>query len=833
MILALRLARRELRGGAAGLRIVLVCLALGVAAIAGVGSLRAAIDAGLADQGRALLGGDLEISGGAQPLPAALRSWFLARGAQLSDVVELRSLLTGPHGERQLVELKAVDPAYPLVGAVDLAPAQPIGQALAGGGIVAERLVAERLGVAPGAKLRLGDATVTLRAILNDAPDQIGGRILLGPQAIIARATLPATHLVVPGSMVNYALRIALPKGTSVAATRAALRAAFPDTGWRIRDEQQAAPGVQRFIGRTALFLTLVGLSALLVGGIGVATGVRSWLEGRARSIAILRCLGAPSRLVFSAYLIQALALAAIGVLAGVIAGAALPWAAVAALGSALPVPPRLGLYPEPLALAALYGLLTAVCFALWPLGRAARIPGAALFRDPTLPQRAAGRGRLLAVNAVFGLALAALVIGASSDRRFALWFVLAAGITLAAFRLGAAALAGAAARAPSLPRFWARLGLANLHRPGSPAGLMLVAVGIGLSTLASVALIEANIRHELLAQLPANAPSFYFIDIQDSQMPDFLRLARAQPGVSAIHHVPNLRARIVSVAGVPASRVRATSDTRWALRGDRGLTFAATPPPGTHLAAGHWWPADYSGPPLVSMDAHIAAGWGVRLGDVIRMNVLGRDIDLRVASFRDIAWQRLALNFAFVASPGLLSGAPHTNVATLRVPPSGAGGVLRAVTDALPNVTGIDVSQVLAQVAQLIGQIGTALGGAGAITLVSGALVLAGAVASGQRRRIREAVVLKSLGATRAQIRGAWLVEFGAIGVVAGVLAAAVGTATSWAVLRFLMHTDWRFLPGLLAMTVFGCVALMLAFGYAGTSAALRVPAASQLRNE
>ncbi|HEX4260949.1 MAG TPA: FtsX-like permease family protein, partial [Acetobacteraceae bacterium] len=670
MMLALRLARRELRGGASGLRVVLVCLALGVAAIAGVGSLRAAIDAGLADQGRALLGGDLEISGGAQRLPGALRSWLRARGARLSDVVQLRSLLTGPHGERQLIELKAVDPAYPLVGAVDLSPAQPIGQALAGGGIVAERLVAEKLGVAPGATLRLGDATVTLRAILTDAPDEIGGRILLGPQAIIALKTLPATHLVVPGSMVNYALRVVLPKGTDIAATRAALRVAFPDTGWRIRDEQQAAPGVQRFIGRTALFLTLVGLSALLVGGIGVATGVRSWLEGRARSIAILRCLGAPSRLVFSAYLIQALALAAIGVLAGVIAGAALPWAAVAALGSALPVPPRLGLYPEPLALAALYGLLTAVCFALWPLGRAARIPGAALFRDPTLPQRAAGRGRLLAVNAVVGLALAALVIGASSDRRFALWFVLAAGITLAAFRLGAAALAGAAARAPSLPRFWARLGLANLHRPGSPAGLMLVAVGIGLSTLASVALIEANIRHQLLAQLPANAPSFYFIDIQDSQMPDFLRLARAQPGVSDIHHVPNLRARIVSVAGVPAARVPASQDTRWALRGDDGLSFAATPPPGTHLVAGHWWPADYAGPPLVSMDAHIAAGWGVQIGDVIRMNVLGRDIDLRVASLRDVAWRRLSLNFVFVASPGLISGAPHTNVATLRVPP-------------------------------------------------------------------------------------------------------------------------------------------------------------------
>ncbi len=833
MILALRLAWRELRVGARGLRIVLVCLGLGVAAIAGVGSLRAAIDTGLSDQGRALLGGDLEINGGAQQLPAALRRWLLARGARLSEVVQLRSLLTAPDGERQLVELKAVDPAYPLVGTVDLAPAQPIARALADGGIVTERLVADRLGVKPGDRLRLGDATVTLRAILTGAPDQVGGRLLLGPRATIALATLPATHLIVPGSMVAYSVRVAMPQGTDVTAIERGIRTAFPDTGWRIRDARQAAPGVQRFIDRTALFLTLVGLTALLVGGVGVATGVRSWLEARARSIAVLRCLGAPSALVFSVYLLQVLGLAALGVLAGVVVGAALPWAAVAVLGSALPVPAQLGLYAGPLALAVAYGLLTAICFALWPLGRAARIPGAALFRDPTLPQRVAGRGRLLAVNAAVAAGLAGLVIGASADRRFALWFVLAAAGTLAAFRLGALVLAEAARRAPRLRRPWARLGLANLHRPGSPASLILIAIGIGLSTLAAVALIEANIRHELLAQMPANAPSFYFIDIQDRQMPEFLRLARTQPDVSDIHHVPNLRTRVVSVAGVPAAQVRATPGTRWALRGDLGLTYAAAPAPGTRIVAGRWWPADYAGPPLVSMDAHIARGWGVKLGDVIRLNVLGRDVDLRVASLRDVAWRRLALNFVLVASPGLLSGAPHTNVATLRVPDAGAGHLLRVITDALPNVTGIQVSEVLAQVAQLLSQIGAALGGTGAITLASGALVLAGAVAAGQRRRIQEAVVLKSLGATRAQIRAAWLVEFGAIGVVAGVLAAAVGTAASYAVLRFLMHASWRFLPGLLALTVLGCVALMLAFGYAGTAAALRAPAAPRLRNE
>jgi putative ABC transport system permease protein len=302
---------------------------------------------------------------------------------------------------------------------------------------------------------------------------------------------------------------------------------------------------------------------------------------------------------------------------------------------------------------------------------------------------------------------------------------------------------------------------------------------------------------------------------------------------VTEVRQVPNLRARIVAVNGVPADQVKATPDTAWALRGDRGLTYAAAPPSGTHIVAGQWWPPDYDGPPLVSFDANLARGWGVKVGDTIRVNVLGRDIDLRVASLRDIAWQRLSLNFAMVASPGLLAHAPHTHVATLRVPDSGAGALLRAVTDALPNVTGIRVADVLAEVAQLLRQIGAALAGTGAITLASGALVLAGAVAAGQRRRIQEAVVLKSLGASRAQIRAAWLVEFGIIGAIAGVIAAAIGTAASYGVVHYLMRADWSFLPGVLAATVAGCVALMLVFGYAGTASALRAPAAPWLRNE
>jgi putative ABC transport system permease protein len=250
-------------------------------------------------------------------------------------------------------------------------------------------------------------------------------------------------------------------------------------------------------------------------------------------------------------------------------------------------------------------------------------------------------------------------------------------------------------------------------------------------------------------------------------------------------------------------------------------------------VVAGTWWPADYAGPPLISLDDGLAKGWGLKVGDTIRLNVLGRDIDFRVANLRAIDWRALSINFTLVASPGLLEHAPQMHIATVREPASADAALLRAVTDALPNVTGIRVADVLAAVAALVGKMAAALAAAGSVTLASGALVLAGAVAAGQRRRMSEAVVLKTLGATRAQIRATWLVEFGAIGLCAGIIAAGIGTLASWAVMRFVMQAPWAFLPGRLAATVGACVALMLVFGFAGTEAALRVRPAGYLRNE
>jgi len=833
-MLAWKLARRELRGGVRGLWIVLACLALGVAAITAVGTLRTGIERTLAAEGRTILGGDIEVLGDARPLPDALHIWLRDRGARLSDVVTLRSTLVAPaSGERMLVELKAVDGAWPLVGAAAARPPMSMADALAGRGALVEQLALDRLKLAPGDSARLGETTVMVKGALTNEPDRVADPSIFGPRLLVSLATLQAAQLLQPGAFATHHLRAALPPGADVARVIADLRAAFPDTGWRIRDAHDAAPGVVQFVDRTTLFMTLVGLTSLLVGGIGVANGVRAWLQARARGIATLRCLGASGRLVFAVCLIQVMALALLGVLAGLVAGVTLPAAAVALFRGALPVVPQIGLFPRPLALAALYGVLVAASFALAPLARAMRIPGAALFRDDLQPASVPMDRLVLAANVALALALIGLTVASSGAPGFALGFCAAALATLALFRVGGSALMRVAAAVPASRRVWARLGIANLYRPGATTPLMLVSIGLGLSTLAAVALIQGNLRRQVAEQMPAHAPSFFFIDLQDAQLPRFRSILGGIKGVGAVSDVPSLRARMVAVKGVAVDRLKVTPDSAWALRGDRGLTYAGAMPADTRLVAGRWWPADYAGPPLVSFDANLAKGWGVGIGDVLRVNVLGRDIDLRIANLRDIAWRTLGINFTMVASPGLLAHAPHSNIATVRSTPAVEAQVLRAVTDALPNVSGIRVADVLAAVAKLLGQVAAALAATGSLTLVAGALVLAGAVASGQRRRIDEAVILKTLGATRGQIRTAWLVEFGVLGVVAGLLAAGVGTLASFGVLRYVMHADWSLLPGTLLGTILASLLIMLVFGFAGTEAALRVKPAPLLRND
>jgi putative ABC transport system permease protein len=839
--LAWRLALRDLRGGTRGLVIVLLCLGVGVAAIAGIGSLRAALGQGLAEDGRAILGGDLALSTGLAPFPPAVEAWFTGRGARVSESVETRSILVAPSGRRLLVAAKAVSPGWPLIGAVSTTPPGQFAGLEKGAdgrpGLLLDPTGAQTLGLKPGDRVRLGGVALAYRGVIADSPDRIADSRLFGVKAFVSLPALSGTPLVAPGGLVSYEMQVALAPGPalpgSLHATLAALKAQFPHAVWRIRTTGDAAPDLSRFVDQAALFMTLLGLAALLVGGIGVANGVEAWLTARARSIATLRCLGASARMVSTIHGLQLAVLGVPGILAGLALGALVPALVLPILRGRLPVPHHVGVYPGPLLLAAVFGLLTGTIFALRPLRRAAAISGAALFRDAALPARVPWSPVAAGAEALLVLALIGLAALSVPRAELALGFCAGAIGTLLLLRGIAAVIRWLLPRLPKPRSIAVSLALRRLAGPGSPLPLMLMSAGAGLTVLVAVAEIRGNLIAEFTGELPRAAPSFYFIDIQPTDLPTFAAVVRATHVAHDLHELPTLRARILAIDGTPAGSFHPKGGSDWPLRSDIGFTYAAAPPPGTRIAAGRWWSSDYLGPPEVSFDAGIARAWGIGVGDSLTVSVLGRRFDLRIASLRDIHWQSLALNFLLIATPDPFAGAPHTFVATLKADPGQEGTVLAAVTNALPGVTGIDVGQVLAALNGLLGQIGTAVSLVGLVALLAGGLVLVSAIAAERERRIAEAVVLKTLGATRAQIRLAWLTEFAVAGGMAGLTAAVLGDGAAALVVRRVFHTDWHFLPGIMLLTVVLSILAMIVLGFVSTERALRQPAAPRLRME
>ncbi len=839
LVLGWRLARRELRGGLKGFRVFLTCIALGVGAIAAVGGLGQAIVTGLDAEGARLLGGEVDLRLLQRPATKDQRAYLEAQSRTLSETVKMRAMArpAATRDKRTIVELKAVDAAYPLLGSLDTDPPQPLIGLLGRGdgvwGAVVDANLMTRLGLGLGDTIRVGAATFQMRATVVQEPDRVASLFSFGPRLLISATALAATKLVQPGSQIRFHYRLLMKPGVRAEDWSGRLEAAFPTAGWRISTPKDAAQGVRRFIDRMTLFLTFVGLTVLLVGGLGVTSAVRSYLDGKTATIATFKCLGAPGRLIFTVYMMQILALGAIGVLIGLVIGIGAPFALIETAGRQLPVTPVAGIYPGVIATAAAFGLLSTVTFALLPVARARTVKAAELFRARVAPIAGdAGKGFIAATILGVGM-LAALTLLTASDGVFAAWFIGGAVAVLVLLRAAAALVMAAAARfKPFTSGPW-RLAQANLHRPGSSTPNIIVALGLGLSVLVAIALIEGNMRRQIEEQLPEKAPAFFFIDIQADQGAAFDAAVTAIPGTSGYMRVPTLRGRIVRIAGTPVENANIGHGSRWATHGDRALTYAAQPRDGTKVVAGEWWPADYAGPPIISLDSALAKGFGIGIGDTLTLNILGREVTAKVASLREIDWRSLRFDFAIIFAPGTLEAAPHTSIAAIEAPRDQEEAVERAATDAFPNISAIRVRDALQAAARILEGIGAAVTGTAALTLLAGAIVLAGIIASEHHRRVYDAVVYKVLGASRRRIVGIYLLEYGALGLITAAAAAAIGTLTAWAVIRFMMGAEWSFLAGVVAVTTGLSLAVILTMGLIGTWRALGHKAAPLLRNE
>ena len=838
MNLALRLARREMRSGLGGFRLFIACLALGVAAIAAILSFSRAIEEGLRADAREILGGDVAVSLLYREATPEQTAFLQSQGAfvrWIDSRAMARPVKTD--GRPTLVQLKAVEAAYPLYGTLDLKADGSLADALAKRdgvwGAVVEEAALQRMNLALGDRVKVGDVTLEVRDVIAREPDRgLNAFASLGPRLMIPFAAVIESGLVQPGSLLNWEYRLKLAPGGSDLATLATLQNRFPDAGWRLRGVADAGGGIRGWLDRLTQFIGLVGLASLLVGGVGVGNAISSFLASRLHTIATLKCVGAPERLVFATYFLQLAALSILGVAIGVAIGAALPFLAQALTADLLPVRARVGFYFRPLAIAAIFGLLVSLLFALVPLMRARRVPAATLMRGAVVTQGRLAWRDALAIGAV-AMVLAAFTIFTSDSRRIAGWFVLGAVGAFIAFPLLARLVMLAAARTGKPRLAGLRLALANLHRPGAPTPIVMLSLGLGLTVLVATALIEGNLRDQLMRRIPGDAPAFFFVDIQSTQMPAFEEALAAVPGAGALDKVPSLRGRIVKIGGKPVAEVEVPPESRWAVEGDRGVTYSATPPEGSRIVAGEWWPPDYRGPQLISFDEALAKSFGLGLGDTITVNILGRDIEARIASLRRIEWTTLAINFVFVYSPGTLDKAPHTFLATVKATPAAEDAVFKVVTDQFPNVTVVRIRDAIETATNVLGNIGLATRVIGFLSILAGVLVLAGAMLATQRRRVHEAVVMKVLGATRARIAGIFAWEFAFLGLATALAALALGTLGAWLVVNRVMGLDWTFLPGVAVAVAVGAMTLTLAFGLAGTLAALRQRPLALLRNE
>lgn len=794
--LSLRFAARELRAGVRGFRIFLACLALGVAAIAAAGSTAEAFRQGLASQAREILGGDLSISIQQRRFTPAERQVLEKTGKVVFSVAS-KAMAEAPSGDRRLVELRGVGPGYPLAGKVTLTGAASVDEALAVrdgvAGAAVEQALLDRLHLRLGDRFLAGNLPLVARAVLLDEPDRLSRGFALGPRVLTGMKAVEGGGFLAPGLPFGETARVALPPGADLQRSKSVLVQAIKGAG-RVRDRDDAAPGIHRLIDQLEYFLGFIGLASLVAGGLGVFGAVSAYLEVRKPAIATLKALGAEGALVRDVYLIQIGALAAMGVALGLAVGAAAPLVLGAMVKDQLPIPALFAVYPWPLAKAAAFGLLSAAAFSLAPLGRARSTPPASLFRSDLSGALKIGPEIVGAVLAAVGLAAMAVVTAPTP---------LAAGIMIAgvavsfgllwALGWGAAVLAGKARNGARGPL---RIGLANLSGPHSAARTAAPAIGLGVALLAAVVLIQSSLLKQVSEVAPQTAPALVFTDLSGDRAQAFDgEVARAfgQPLTPDIYlRAPFVTGRIVAVRGAPIVLDRIPKSERWAYDNDISMSALGPQPANAGIIEGRWWPAGYAGPPQVAMDVDVAKGGGVKLGDLVTFGVLGQEIEARVAVLRKVEFGGFGASFPLVLNPSAFEGASLRQVAIAKASKVQEAAVIRALGANFPEVNVISVREQLEAATDLFDRLALAVRAAAAVAALAGLLVLTGAIAARARARTREAAILKVLGASRLQILAAYVLEYGAVGVIAGLAGVGLGYAAAWPVVVKVFQAQW-----------------------------------------
>jgi putative ABC transport system permease protein len=838
---------RETRGAAGKILFFTTCLAVGVAAVVAVAGLSNGIDRGLRREARQLLAADLSLRAD-HAIPAIVTQAVDQLVARRPGVVtaSLRELATvvsipgsgGAPGPSALVLLKAVGVGYPFYGAVTTSPALPLASLLdADGALVAPELW-DKLHLAQGSVIRIGGREFVVRGRILSEPDKVNVSLTLGPRVMLSLAGFERTGLEAFGSRIDRVILVKLGTGATAADAESAartLRAAIPETsGVRVQTYSDAQPALRDGLKWASRFLGLVALVSLILGGIGVAQTVRAWLDSRVDAIAVLKCLGVRPREIVVLYTVETALLGLAGSAAGVAIATAILAIAPRFLAGLLPSVPIDTWQPAAGLRGLALGTGVALLFSVAPLSALRLVPPLRVLRRDAEPLRSGPLARTAVALALFAGVFGAAYVQSSSVR-VALGF--AAGMTAAAAALAGAArilMRVVAKVARQRVRIAFRHGLAALARPGAGTLPAVTALGLGVLVVVAIALVHRGLTSRLRADLPTNAPNVFLVDLQTSQWPQ-VRSLLAEAGATEIRGVPIVNARLLSIDGKPASELAKQGPDegrrKWILTREQNLTYLDDLPKDNVVVEGKLWSDPEHAE--ISIERDFAKDMGVHVGSKLVFDVQGVPFDLLVTSLRTVDWKSFGINFFLVVEPGVLDHAPQMRVAAARIPAGREQALQDRLAAEVPNVTMLNVREIVEKVATLLTRLGVGIRLLGGFAITAGIAILAGAVGASASRRGREVALLKTLGATRRGVVAMFAVEFALIGSVAGIVGTIGGAVLAWVVLTRGMQIAWTWRPLVLAVAPLATVALSVIAGIAASAGALRRRPIEVLRAE
>lgn len=831
-IIPLIWAVRDIRSGFRSFYLALICLVIGLASITTVQVVATSILDSIQKNSLTILGADWVVRQIYNPVGDAERKWILDKGAIISETIEMRPMLINPiTGDTVLVELKIVDDAYPLYGDITLASGEKFSERIAQG-ILLDPSLKDRLQTSVGQKLQLGEAQMVVADWIENEPDRAGsGRFGLAPRVIMSLNQFKKTGLQKLGSLISFDTRV---KWTGSNIPKAdEFESAFPAATWRLTTSENASPQIQRFVKNLLQFMTLVGLSALLIGGIGVANGLGVFFEKRLASIAIYKMIGVPQTILRKIYAYQIAMMTVIGIIIGVGIGAIIPIVGLSFLKDMLPFPISLNYSVESLAAPAVFGIFITWIFALWPFGKAELTSPLLLFRQGLPENIKRPSFDILVIMASLVICLCGFIFYTAVDQRFALFFIVGALTCFIVFWAIGFLIKKSTGKIAERMTVVPRLALTNLGGPRSATTLTLVSIGIGLTVLGGITLIDRNMRGILTERMPKDAPSFFFIDIQPSQKSDFEKMISNWPNTRKLVMTPNLRGRIISVNGIKAEDALIDQRERWLLQNDRGFTYLANQPEHSTITSGEWWPENYQGPPLISVVDDVERGFGIKPNDMVTVNILGRDITAKVANVREVNWTSFTINFAITFAPGTLDNAPHNWLATVIAPIDEEAALQKEISRQFPNISMVRVSEAVKSIQTVLSQMVAAIRIMAILALVTGVFVLAGALISTRIQRSYDIVILKVLGMPRRQMLKGLGIEFMILGLAASLIASLLGVGISWGVLDPLMDLGWVFYPLLTAGIILSGLLVIFITGLWTMWSILNASAGTYLRND